>query len=67
VLDAYQEAIAWVMAQAQLTDAAKGEFADTDNADAWVIALPPVVPVAIVIRVASVTAVAVVPVAFVVT
>jgi uncharacterized protein DUF4411 len=38
LLDAYREAIAWVMAQVQFTDAAKAEFADTDNADAWVIA-----------------------------
>jgi uncharacterized protein DUF4411 len=38
VTDAYAEAIAWVMGQAQFTDAAKAEFADAENADAWVIA-----------------------------
>ena len=38
VLQTYAEAIAWVMAQAQFTDAAKAEFAEADNADAWVIA-----------------------------
>lgn len=38
VTDAYAEAIRWVMGQAQFTDATKAEFADADNADAWVIA-----------------------------
>lgn len=38
VLDAYREAIAWVMTQQQFTNAAKAEFAATANADAWVIA-----------------------------
>ena len=38
VLDAYREAITWVMAQPQFTDAAKAEFADTGNADAWIVA-----------------------------
>ena len=38
VLDVYREAITWVMAQPQFTDAAKAEFADTGNTDAWLIA-----------------------------
>jgi len=38
VLEAYREAIAWVMAQTQFSDPAKAGFADTGNADAWVIA-----------------------------
>lgn len=38
VTKAYAEAIAWVMGQAQFTEAAKAEFADAENADAWVIA-----------------------------
>jgi len=38
VTEAYGEAIAWVMGQAQFTEAAKAEFADAENADAWVIA-----------------------------
>jgi hypothetical protein len=38
VTEAYAEAIAWVMGQAQFSEAAKAEFADAENADAWVIA-----------------------------
>jgi hypothetical protein len=38
VTSAYAEAIAWVMAQAQFSEAAKAEFAAAENADAWVIA-----------------------------
>ncbi|MEP0848660.1 MAG: DUF4411 family protein [Phycisphaerae bacterium] len=39
VLDAYRDAVGWVMAQPQFTPAAKAEFASVDNADAWVIAV----------------------------
>ena len=38
VTEAYGDAIAWVMAQTQFTDAAKAEFAAAEIADAWVIA-----------------------------
>jgi hypothetical protein len=38
VLEAYREVIEWVMAQDQFTPEAKAEFADLENADAWVIA-----------------------------
>jgi hypothetical protein len=38
VLAAYGEVIQWAMAQSQYTDAAKAEFADAENADAWVVA-----------------------------
>lgn len=38
VQQAYADAMAWVNAQAQFTTAAKAEFADVENADAWVIA-----------------------------
>jgi hypothetical protein len=38
VTTAYAQAITWVMGQAQFTEAAKAEFADAENADAWVIA-----------------------------
>ena len=48
MLDAYREAITWVMAQPQFTDAAKAEFANTDNADAWIIACAKAVGAAIV-------------------
>jgi hypothetical protein len=39
VTQAYGEAIAWAVGQAQFEDAAKAEFAAAENADAWVIAL----------------------------
>jgi len=38
ILEAYREAIAWVMTERQFTEAAKAEFAATANADAWVVA-----------------------------
>ena len=38
VHESYAEAVEWVNAQEQFTGAAKAEFADVDNADAWVIA-----------------------------
>lgn len=38
VIAAYAEAIAWVVAQAQFSEAAKAEFGADENADAWVIA-----------------------------
>jgi len=38
VLDAYREVIRWAMMQSQYTSAAKREFAEAENADAWVVA-----------------------------
>jgi Domain of unknown function (DUF4411) len=38
ILQAYAEAVTWVNNQSNLTRAAKAEFAQADNADAWVIA-----------------------------
>jgi hypothetical protein len=38
VLAAYGEVIQWALAQSPYTDAAKAEFADAENADAWVVA-----------------------------
>ena len=38
VLLAYAEVVGWVMAQGQFSPEAKAEFADVENADAWVIA-----------------------------
>jgi hypothetical protein len=38
ILEAYAEVIAWAMAQDQFSPEAKAEFADVENADAWVIA-----------------------------
>jgi hypothetical protein len=38
VLQAYGAAMRWAQAQTQYSDAAKAEFADTKNADAWLIA-----------------------------
>ncbi|GIV56945.1 MAG: twitching motility protein PilT [Candidatus Kapaibacterium sp.] len=38
VLADYQRVIQWVMGQGQYTPAAKAEFADADNADAWIVA-----------------------------
>jgi hypothetical protein len=38
VLDAYREVIQWAMMQSQYTFAAKREFAEAENADAWVVA-----------------------------
>lgn len=38
VLAAYQQVIQWAREHSQYTDAAKAEFANADNADAWVVA-----------------------------
>jgi hypothetical protein len=38
VLGAYAVAMTWAQAETQYSDAAKAEFADTKNADAWLIA-----------------------------
>jgi hypothetical protein len=38
VLEAYGEVVGWAMAQDQFSPEAKAEFADIENADAWVIA-----------------------------
>jgi hypothetical protein len=38
VLAVYAQAVSWAMAQPQYTPAAKAEFADENNADAWVVA-----------------------------
>jgi uncharacterized protein DUF4411 len=38
VLGAYAAAMRWAQAETQYSDAAKAEFADTKNADAWLIA-----------------------------
>jgi hypothetical protein len=38
VIDAYRRVMHWAYTQAQFTDAAKAEFADEGNADAWLVA-----------------------------
>lgn len=38
VIAGYQQGMNWVFAQDQFTDAAKAEYANVNNADAWVIA-----------------------------
>ncbi len=38
VVAAYRRVMQWAYSQTQFTDAAKGEFASGDNADAWVVA-----------------------------
>jgi hypothetical protein len=48
VTQAYADAIAWVMGQTQFTEAAKAEFADAENADAWVIAFAKAMDVTVV-------------------
>ncbi|OHB37300.1 MAG: twitching motility protein PilT [Planctomycetes bacterium GWA2_50_13] len=38
VIDAYRRVMQWAYGQTQFDDAAKAEFASTDNADAWLVA-----------------------------